>query len=317
MHIHTFTAPNVPEAMARVRQALGENAVILSTEKVRRIGVRVTAAVEAPEEAAPPPSREVAAVGGLREILRYHRVPDRLAERLQRAAEASGGGEPCVALATALDAYLGFAPLPQPDALPLMLVGPAGAGKTVTIAKLATRAVLAGERLAIATTDTIRSGAIDQLAAFTSLLGIPLTSAPTAVDLEVALAQDAGPWLIDSPGANPFAQADLDDLGELARSVGAEPILVLPANLDAAEAEEVAGRFRRLGCRRLIATRLDATRRLGALLAAAAAADLSIAAVSITPSVAQGLQSLDPQRLSRLIWREPGSDISEIFAGKP
>ncbi len=45
MRLRTFTAPSIGEAMRQVRTALGEDAVILSTEQVGK-QVKVTAAIE-------------------------------------------------------------------------------------------------------------------------------------------------------------------------------------------------------------------------------------------------------------------------------
>lgn len=55
-----------------------------------------------------------------------------------------------------------------------MLIGPPGAGKTLTIAKLATRSTPSGRKVGVITTDTARAGGIDQLAAFTKLLKLKL-----------------------------------------------------------------------------------------------------------------------------------------------
>ena len=45
MRLRTFTAPSISEAMRQVREVLGDDAVILSTEQVGK-QVKVSAAIE-------------------------------------------------------------------------------------------------------------------------------------------------------------------------------------------------------------------------------------------------------------------------------
>ena len=66
-------------------------------------------------------------------------------------------------------------------------------------------------------------------------------------------------------------------------------MLVLPAGGDPAEAADLAEAFAGVGASRLLATRLDTARRLGAILAAADAAPLASATAVASPHVADGL----------------------------
>ena len=128
---------------------------------------------------------------------------------------------------------MAFAPLPLDSARPLLLAGPPGAGKTLTAARLATRLVMAGITPLIITADGKRAGAVEQLAAFTRLLGVELTVANQPVVLGRALArrQPGAPVLIDAPGSDPFDPAQREELTMLAATADAETVLVLPAGL--------------------------------------------------------------------------------------
>ena len=185
-----------------------------------------------------------------------------------------------------------------------MLVGPPGAGKTVTVAKLAARAILAGRSAALITTDTQRAGGVEQLAAFTRILNIQLKTAHTTAELRRTVADrlaEDGPLYIDTPGTNPFSDSEMDHLSGLIRVAKAEPVLVLPAGGDAMEAAEIASSFADIGATRLLVTRLDMVRRVGGILAAADAARLKFCDVSITPYVADGLSAVNALSLARLI----------------
>ncbi len=112
---------------------------------------------------------------------------------------------------------------------------------------------------------------------------------------------------IDSFAVNPFDGAEIVRLGELIASIDADPVLVLAAGLDAAEAADIAEAFADLGAKRMITTRIDQTRRLGSVLSAAHAGGLAIADAGVTPHVAHGLTALDPVSLARLLCRDPGT----------
>jgi flagellar biosynthesis protein FlhF len=282
MRLKLYRAPAMADAMAKVRAELGEDALILSTRRVGD-GVEVTAALEPDEPAlplaAPPDSAQLAA-------LEYHAVPAPL-----RLALDHGD------LEAALAGALPFAALPLgPNDRPLLLVGPPGAGKTLTAARLATRLVLAGVAPLVITADGKRAGATEQLAAFTKLLGISLIVACHPVTLGRALLhrQDAAPVLIDAPGSDPFDPEQLEELTALATTTDAVVTLVLPAGLDPAEAAELAVAYAAAGASLLVATRLDLARRLGGILSASASARLALTEAGVGPNAADGLLPITP-----------------------
>jgi flagellar biosynthesis protein FlhF len=199
---------------------------------------------------------------------------------------------------------LAFAPLPLGRERPLLLAGPPGAGKTLTIAKLTARLVLAGTPPLVITTDGQRAGAVEQLAAFTRVLGVTLAVAPTPAMLAKALAHRSPgqPVLIDTAGCDPFNEVQARHLRQLVVQAGPDIALVLPAGLDAAEAADLARAFAALGAQHLLPTRLDAARRLGGVLMAAKAGPLALTEAGIGSEVADGLETLTPEGLaSRLL----------------
>jgi len=310
MRLKSFTAPTMAEATELVRRELGEEAIIVSSQRASDgRGARVTAAVEdssideAPfPDVEEPETRTPAET--IRQALAYHGTPLRLSERLIATASGISGRTALDAFAGALDAGFAFAPLPEEGGGgPVMLIGPPGGGKTITTAKLVARARLAGHSVGIITTDTRRAGGIEQLEAFTRILELPLRTADTPEELRAVLSNDAAraAAYIDTAGTNPFSDAEMENLGEMVRASMAEPVLVLPAGGDAMESSDIAAAFATVGAKRILVTRLDMARRLGSILAAADAAHLIFCDVSVTPRVADGLSPINPKSLARLI----------------
>lgn len=227
MRLRRFRAATMREAMARVRDELGEDAIIVATEETAG-GIEVTAAAErprpaaasasaAPEQApdAPPPGADLpladrltlrlqararaetraaadAPAPGLEDLdslFAFHRLPDALARRLTLAARARDGADASDTgmLARALEMVLAFQPVGETLARPAMLVGLAGAGKTVTAAKLAARAVLAGQAIDFVTADAARAGALAQANAFAGVLNQDICEVRGADELALLL----------------------------------------------------------------------------------------------------------------------------------
>jgi flagellar biosynthesis protein FlhF len=311
MRLKSFTAPTMAEAMEMVRTELGDEAIIVSTQRAAGAkGVRITAALEPAdadlavaelfEESAPSSAAEA-----VKAALEAHGVPQRLNERLTNAARTSDIADPVLACAGALEAGFTFAHLPDHGApRPFMLIGGPGSGKSMAVAKLAARSVLKQRHVGIITCDNIRAGAVEQLAAFTRILGIDLVKARGPESLRTSIEGAAGLFdlmLIDSPGLNPFRTTDMDYLQALIEAGDVEPILVMAAGGDAGEAAEAAEAFAAIGATRLFTTRLDTTRRLGSMLAAAEAGQLALCDVSASPHVANGLSPISALSLARLI----------------
>jgi len=300
MRLKLYRAQDTREAMTRIRAELGADALILGTRRVSD-GVEITAAINRePLPETPPHDAE------REQLLAWHGVPASQAASLQGDT-----------LDAALARVLCFTTTPLGENVaPLLLVGPPGAGKTLTVARLATRLVMAGAAPLVITADGRRAGATEQLAAFTRLLGLSLIVASHPVTLARALArrQQGAPVLIDAPGADPFDAVQRDEIGALAASAAATTALVLPAGIDPAEATDLAGAFAEQGASLLIATRLDMSRRLGGVLAAAQAGGLALAEAGIGPGAADGLAPMTAALLAERLVRGGAPQASPFLA---
>jgi flagellar biosynthesis protein FlhF len=308
MKLRSFTGKTLPDAMRQAREALGPDAVILSTQAVESgAGVRLTAALEDN----PLEDFDLAdgsagghAIDDITDALAYHRFPPGLRDRLIGAAAGLPASDTVMSLAGALDSEFAFAPLPAAKPpRPIMVIGPHGAGKTATTAKLCARARLKGGTPRLITMDTEKSGGLAQATAFALAIGLDLEQASDGEALAERTSDSAGGPLtvIDTAGANPFDDGDLRRLTDAAEAAGAGLVLVLPAGGDAMESAEMAVAFAGIGADRLIGTRLDIARRLGGLLSATQAGNLALMAVGNSPSIGDPLLPINPVSLARLL----------------
>lgn len=333
MRLKTFSAKSMKAAMAELRDALGPDAVIVSVEQGGKGHVRVTAAIDGdlpPERPASRPhapstpsareERNAASVrsreydpADLKAAVSHHGLPVELAERISQAADRFDAATLVEAFSSAFESLLGFAAVSGEGGRPIMLVGPPGAGKTVSAAKLAAEALVDGRGVRLITTDSVKAGGADQLGLYGRMMELDVVSAVDEDELETAAARGdpAELTLIDSCGVNPFDMDELERCLRLIRAAKAEPVLVLPVGLDGSEAADIAEIFARMGVRRFIATRLDTARRYGSLVAAARAGRLALAGLSRSPYLAEPLEAPNATALARLFASLPASKVSD------
>lgn len=263
---------------------------------------------------------EEAVIEQLTDVMLKHAVPEEITDQILSCATIVGLQDPEAALIAALEHLYSFQSLPEkPGGKAIMLVGPPGAGKTLMTAKLATRSVLAGHNVAVLTTDTVRAGGIEQLSAFTKLLRVPLEKANDVNTLTAALdkVKKADKIFIDTAGLNPFKPEDMRDMARLTALANIQPVLVMPAGLDAEESGEIARVFGTLGVRSMVTTRIDLARRLGGILSAAHYGGLIFADVSNTQKVAEGLQNLTPGKMANLLMPKQRKEKPKVNRSEP
>jgi flagellar biosynthesis protein FlhF len=146
------------------------------------------------------------------------------------------------------------------------VVGPTGAGKTTTVAKLAARFVVrhGAENLALLTTDGYRIGGQEQLRIYGKILGVAVHAVKDAEDLKRTLAElkNRKLILIDTVG---LSQRDrsLGDQLSLFENCGTEVKRLLLLN---ATSHDVVKAYRGKGLTGCIISKLDEAATLGAAL---------------------------------------------------
>lgn len=314
MRIVSFLAPTSRQAMADLRSSLGEDAIILTTQTLADGQVSVTGAVadDAWDLAdVLEPNLEPQSLEWLAALAGFHEWPFEMRERIEPVLRDVSPADPDIVLKTLIQALFRFRELHGGSGKPLMLSGPPGSGKTVTIAKFAAAQVLAGKSVDVLTLDIKRAGGLDQLKTLLAPLDLEPQSVPSPTDLPNMMTECKGDViLMDSPSTNPFNPTDLGVMSTLVARADAELVLVLPAGQGYADSAEIARSYAALGARAMVVTKLDVARRFGGVLGAAEAG-LAFTQAGIGPTIGDGLCALSPEGLARLLLRRYRSSIGE------
>jgi flagellar biosynthesis GTPase FlhF len=322
MLLKRIEAKTLQQALDRVRAECGEDALLVETRPTRS-GYLVVAARA---ETALPPARA-------RVPMSTHRRWTRGFQPLAQKASEFGLSQRL--LVAVEDALIGtrvnlteegdpalqrlcariFAALIQIDdrcerphsgggAPALAVVGPTGVGKTTTLAKLAARAVAAGEDIAILTLDTYRVAAVEQLRAFADLLDVPIEVLFTPQDLRRALQRHSGQRrvFLDTTGRSPL---DRDAIAALHGTLSCGPIstlLCLAAGTRRRDCELVLDTYDALGIDAVAITKWDETMMPGDALSAVVERGLPISHVTVGQEVPADILRADAGQLAAAVF---------------
>jgi flagellar biosynthesis protein FlhF len=278
----------VQDALRAVREDLGPQAFVLSTRVVPVRGVRgwfgarlveITAAADRPavsEDRHPEPRTRAA----LRRDA--ERASSSIAARLEAAgldpdfARQVAHAHPAThrrgvsvegLRQTIADTLAPLAATDEEYAPVEVFIGPPGAGKTTTIAKIAAQErARRGTRLGLIAADGFRVGAVEQLRLYADILGSPLTVARTPQELEAALKKARRPLLLDTAGRSPSDEASRDMMRVLASRRDVRAHLVLAAGTPHDAVKRIFDRFEDARPARVVITKLDEAESLAPLM---------------------------------------------------
>ena len=191
------------------------------------------------------------------------------------------------------------------QAVVLAFAGPAGAGKTSAIAKLAFRlGVSQGRPVSVLSIDNLRIGASDQLAHICSLLGVPFQSLEYSGGLHAAVVANArrGLVLIDTPGYGPAHADVMEETAEhLGRIESIECHLVLPAAMRYTELQRRYRQYSLFAPSRLLFTRIDETEYFGPAWSLVRETRLPVDWVSTGPGIPEDIEEADASRFAAAV----------------
>ncbi len=316
-----FVAPaaedNAPKANAAASENSQGSALAQELAELRKQieGVKHSLATGAHGEARQAGPRKASEGTALRSQLAAFDFSRELADELIAAAqnrEISGSETASGSLQGALLAELHERITVQPEIgkpgvqRQVMFVGPPGAGKTTTIAKLAVRLGLE-KRIPVhlISLDTMRVGGSEQLATYARILGVGFDAIYNTAALGGALEEHGARKLIfiDCPG---YAPAEMEEAAQIARFIQHYPEievqLVLPAYLRSSALTKLSERFSSFGPQKLLFTHLDEIDTAGPLIEHAIRSALPISFLADGQSITGDLQDATKSRLTEGIF---------------
>ena len=208
-----------------------------------------------------------------------------------------------------------FGSNPQETNRVLVFAGPAGAGKTTTLTKIAIEECLSRRiSVRIISVDTHRVAAHEKLRSFAGILGTGFTAANTMRELIEAVEEfrSKSVLLIDMPG---YSSADIEaarDLaGYLSKLTPREVHLVLPASMKRADLMRSIRQFEQFRPDYLVFTKLDETESFGAILSAAIETGKPLSFFASGQSIPEDLEPANAETLLEpLFTRERAGAVS-------
>ncbi|KPG90265.1 flagellar biosynthesis regulator FlhF [Pseudomonas sp. RIT-PI-q] len=220
---------------------------------------------------------------------------------------------------------------PAPEVAPreeggvIAMVGPAGMGKTTTLAKLAARYVLkyGAQNIALVSMDSYRIGAQEQLKTLGRILNVSVTH----VDPGQSLVQALEPLLrkrvvlIDTAGlqaSDPALRMQLESLA--GRGIKSKNYLVLATTSQKQVLTAAYHSYKRCGLAGCILTKLDETASLGEVLSLAISHELPVAYLTDGPRIPDDLHlprrhQLVSRAVSVQMQEEPSEEaMADMFA---
>ncbi|WXF86018.1 flagellar biosynthesis protein FlhF [Pseudomonas syringae pv. atrofaciens] len=207
----------------------------------------------------------------------------------------------------------------------IAMVGPAGMGKTTTLAKLAARYVLkyGPQNIALVSMDSFRIGAQEQLKTLGRILNVPVTH----IDPGQSLVQALEPLLrkrvvlIDTAGlqaSDPALRMQLESLA--GRGIKSRNYLVLATTSQKQVLTAAYHSYKRCGLAGCILTKLDETASLGEVLSLAISHELPVAYLTDGPRIPDDLHTprrhqLVSRAVSVQMQDEPSEEaMADMFA---
>lgn len=330
MQVKVFTSPKLHEALSEVRKSFGPDAVVLDRfrredETGNMVWHVYAARDDAPEvgsdqiwkERLEPTVRRLERIVeglGRKEVAGLcSSLPDEKARRVFDELVRLGVS-PCTAsdiaedIASGRDAGEKMIPRneelnPEETREIVLITGPRGAGKTTLAAKIATHFSLKGVSVAFLSTATEQIEGLTPLRTYANLLGTPFLPVRKASASDSALdyVKSARLVLVDTEGWTDVRSESLERQNGIWKRIPfTRRILVMPANLDESDGDEVIENAQKLGIETMAFTRMDETRKPGKIVNWALKG-LAVSYFSDSPEATDPLGLLTPQAMTRLL----------------
>jgi signal recognition particle subunit SRP54 len=196
--------------------------------------------------------------------------------------------------------------LNAPAPVAIMMVGLQGSGKTTTTAKIAKRLAERGRKVLMASLDTRRPAAMEQLAILGQQADVPTLPIvegqdPVQIAGRAIQAAKQGGYdvvLLDTAGRITLDEAMMTEAAEVKRAAGPHEVLLIADSLTGQDAVNLARAFdQRIGLTGIVLTRVDGDGRGGAALSMRAVTGKPIKLIGVGERI-DALEDFDPARIA-------------------
>ncbi|MCM1992664.1 flagellar biosynthesis protein FlhF [Oceanirhabdus seepicola] len=187
----------------------------------------------------------------------------------------------------------------------IVLAGPTGVGKTTTIAKLAGKLSLQGnKKVGLITIDTYRIGAVEQLKTYAEIMNIPIKVVFNTKEMDIALKEldYCDIVLVDTTGRSSKNSMQVSELRSYIDRVETENIfLVISATTKNKDLRTIINGFEKLNYNGIILTKLDETSTYGLAYNAYKMSNKPLSLVTIGQNVPDDIKDANSSYIANLI----------------
>ena len=184
-------------------------------------------------------------------------------------------------------------------------IGPTGVGKTTTIAKLAAKAALEGNKsVGLITADTYRIAAVEQLKTYSDIIDVPLKVVYNSEELEKALQElnFCDLIFIDTAGRSQKNQGQMEELKSiLPTGLVDETHLVVALNTCYDDLMDSIEKFGQLSLSSLIFTKEDETSKRGIILNIMEQTPFKVSYITNGQDVPEDIKRANPHQIAKMI----------------
>jgi len=187
----------------------------------------------------------------------------------------------------------------------IALIGPTGVGKTTTVAKIASEAILKRDlKVGLINLDSYKVAAFDQLGTYAKILNVPFRSAADARELQAAMSDFKGldVVLIDTTGRSQKDPTSLQQMQKLLSTIpSARTQIVLSVSTRDTELYDMVSRFSIFKPEGLIMSKLDEGTIYGAIFNISQKAKLPLLYFTTGQRVPEDIEEATCERVAALI----------------
>jgi len=229
-----------------------------------------------------------------------------IAAEVARDIAATGSGNIPAALKARLST-VPFPPLNQEETRTLAFIGPAGRGKTTSLVKVAIQhGVACRIPTKVITVGTHGVGAVEEMARYAAIVGVPHLAIDSYDGLNLALQGDRwrGLLLIDTPGTVLSERREKEAAESfLAARTDIETHLVLRAEACSADMQSMVEKFAKMRPSRLLFTGLDEAGSLGAMANTMIQTCVAATFWGTGSQIPEGLGEVSADAIVRSLWK--------------